>query len=541
MDNTEHVKLLKRSVEEWNKWREKNPGVIPDLTSADLQKANLQKANLQKANLQGANLQGANLEKSRLLLANLQKANLQETNLEEANLESVNLKGANLESANLESANLQGANLEEANLESANLQGANLRLSNLVGANLINSQNLGKSKLFGTKFGGANVTSATLPKEIDEFKGGLAAVEEASKISRKLYAWLLAGLGFSILTIASRNDPYLLTNTIASPLPIINTPFPFADFFLVAPLALLALFIYFQLQLQHQCRLISNLPAVFADGIPLHDKLFPWLFNVWAGKFCQQHNKQTYINSLPRDLWVISLVFIFTSAVIFLFWFRYLPKHDSGLIWLNLLFLISTFLAGFFFLKVKRILIFQKNEDAYFENQFKPANRKRALSEPICLVITIFFVCLTSSTSYFIKQGNLKQSIVPNKYLVPDFSGRNVSLLPDNWNPDNPTLGVKGANLTEADLKDLKARRSTLIKADLRIARLQGAKLMDANLTGANLGGAKLMDANLTGANLMDANLTGANLGGTDLKGGNLTGVNLYGVNLYGADLRGAK
>ena len=546
MDNPEHVALLKESVEKWNKWREKNPRIIPDLASANLQKANLQKANLQKANLQKANLQGANLEKSRLLLADLQGTNLRGINLEEANLESANLQKADLQGANLEKANLESANLEEDNLESANLRGSNLRLSNLICANLMNSQDLGKIKLFGTKFGGANLTSATLPKEIDDFKGRLASAEEASKVSRKLYAWLLGGLGFSILTIASRNDPYLLTNTITSPLPIINMPFPFADFFLVAPLALLALFIYFQLQLQHQCRLISNLPAVFSDGIPLHDKLFPWLFNVWAGKFFQQHNKQTYINSLPRDLWVISLVFISTPAVIFLFWGRYLPRHDGGLTWLNLLFLISTFLAGFFFLKVKSILSFQKSEEAHFEKQFEFTNKKRALSKPIYLIIAIFFVYLTSSTSYFITQGNPKQSMAPNKYLIPDFSGRNVSLLPDNWNPDNPTLGVKGANLVEADLKDLKASKSTLIKADLRIARLQGANLMDANLTGANLTGTKLTDADLTGANLMDANLTGANLGGTILKeanltGANLTAVNLYGVNLYEADLRETK
>ena len=55
-------------------------------------------------------------------------------------------------------------------------------------------------------------------------------------------------------------------------------------------------------------------------------------------------------------------------------------------------------------------------------------------------------------------------------------------------------------------------------------ADLRGADLSDANLRGANLGGANLSDANLHdadlgGANLHDANLSDANLRGADLGG----------------------
>ena len=39
--NEEHLKILKQGVEAWNKWREKNPQITPDLSKADLYKANL--------------------------------------------------------------------------------------------------------------------------------------------------------------------------------------------------------------------------------------------------------------------------------------------------------------------------------------------------------------------------------------------------------------------------------------------------------------------------------------------------------------------
>ena len=46
MANPEHVAILKRGVEVWNKWRIANPEVRPDLSEADLNKADLSEANL---------------------------------------------------------------------------------------------------------------------------------------------------------------------------------------------------------------------------------------------------------------------------------------------------------------------------------------------------------------------------------------------------------------------------------------------------------------------------------------------------------------
>jgi uncharacterized protein YjbI with pentapeptide repeats len=161
MANDEHVAILKKGVDAWNAWREKNPGIRPDLSGADLSGANLSWANLGRANLGGANLSGAglveaglvganvsgadlswanlsgaNLSRARLSEANLFRANLYRANLGEASLSEANLVGANLRGANLSEANLSGANLSRARLSEANLRAANLREANLSGANL---------------------------------------------------------------------------------------------------------------------------------------------------------------------------------------------------------------------------------------------------------------------------------------------------------------------------------------------------------------------------------------------------------------------
>ena len=54
MANEEHVEILKQGAKVWNKWREKNRDVSPDLFRANLSKARLNGTNLSGANIIGA-------------------------------------------------------------------------------------------------------------------------------------------------------------------------------------------------------------------------------------------------------------------------------------------------------------------------------------------------------------------------------------------------------------------------------------------------------------------------------------------------------
>jgi len=203
---TAHTKIL-QGLDVWNKWREENPEIKPDLEGINLNGANLCKANLGKTNLFGANLHGANLDRANMIGAVLEGANLHGANLNRANLHGAMLDGANLHGAVLDSANLHGArlvgavlgqaslektNLFEANLEKANLFGANLEKANLFRANLSRA-NLSRSSFIRANLSLADMSRANLSRanlssaNLIESKLTLANMTAANITGAKLY------------------------------------------------------------------------------------------------------------------------------------------------------------------------------------------------------------------------------------------------------------------------------------------------------------------------------------------------------------------
>jgi len=162
MANPEHLKILKQGVEYWNKWREENRDVKPDLSGADLHGVHFCKekflnedatvfhhlhgpdipsemifVDLSEANLRGADLSWENLSKTDLREANLRDLQMSNARLDEANLNSADLRGARLNAAHLYKADLRGACLAWADLSGAELAGADVSLADLRDANLI--------------------------------------------------------------------------------------------------------------------------------------------------------------------------------------------------------------------------------------------------------------------------------------------------------------------------------------------------------------------------------------------------------------------
>jgi uncharacterized protein YjbI with pentapeptide repeats len=86
MATKRHLARLKQGVEAWNAWREKNPGIQPDLCEADLARTNLTAADVTEANLAGALLTRATLVEVNLSRATLAGATLTEALLTGANL-----------------------------------------------------------------------------------------------------------------------------------------------------------------------------------------------------------------------------------------------------------------------------------------------------------------------------------------------------------------------------------------------------------------------------------------------------------------------
>ena len=125
MADKKTLTILKKDVDEWNRWRKTHTEIKPDLRGA---------------NLRGANLRGARLRKAHLSVADLGEANLRRAHLREAYL-----FGAVLSDADLRQADLSGADLSGANLRKANLHRAHLRWTNLSGTNLYEAELTGAS------------------------------------------------------------------------------------------------------------------------------------------------------------------------------------------------------------------------------------------------------------------------------------------------------------------------------------------------------------------------------------------------------------
>ena len=126
MANQLHLDILLQGVKAWNRWREQNPGISPDLSRADLIGMVLPGVNLAGVNLQGANLRETIFEDANFLGADLQGVNLQQAELRKADFSEANLNRANLRQADLRDANLVEASMAGVELGQAKLQGVML-------------------------------------------------------------------------------------------------------------------------------------------------------------------------------------------------------------------------------------------------------------------------------------------------------------------------------------------------------------------------------------------------------------------------------
>jgi len=134
--NPEHVEILKQGVEVWNKWREENPEIIPNLMRANLSKMELCGINLNEAYLVQAFLERTNFENAQLVSAVIKEADIRGAKLQKANLEKANLSRANLKYAQLCDARIAEASLVFANMSKTDLTAANFTYANLSGADL---------------------------------------------------------------------------------------------------------------------------------------------------------------------------------------------------------------------------------------------------------------------------------------------------------------------------------------------------------------------------------------------------------------------
>ena len=522
---------------------------------AGLDETDLRRAKLMDCDLSDLSATGADLRKADLTRAKLRGADLRDADLRRATLYRADLRGADLRRANLEGASLRHAELEGARLRRAQLAHSDLRYAELVGANLSEARGLSDASLqgadltdavglLGGEFAGMDLGGTRLPADI----AGFTALEQIASLSqhaRNVFLAMLAACVFSWLTVATTTDAALLGNSATSPLPIIQTPVPIAGFYWAAPLILLTLFFYLHIYLQRLWEGLASLPAVFPDGRSLDQRAYPWLLSGLVQAYVPLLRKQRpALSSLQVGLSILA-AWVLVPGTMFLFWIRYLPRHELWGTLILIACLMTSIIGG--------IAFFRRARATLMSRDLASVLREPTL-EPVTLFATLLVTLSFSAAAIF---GN---GMLLGFDLNADLREAEVSERPVTWTGRDDTVKdeltqVKGASMRGADLRNAEAERAYLVRADLREADLRGANLRGAVLVGALFKGARLegaffrssdlRHAELAGATLTRlrfsrADLSNAQLGNADLQGAGFVGAKLDGARLHGAWLRNA-
>lgn len=174
MANPEHVETLKQGVTVWNRWREENWSIVPDLEMAHLSEADLRHVNLSKAILRGAELSRVNLRSASLTTTDLTRADLTKADLSKADLKWADLRGAVLKETILSKANLFRANLSWAEL---------------------NGTNFGESRTINTIFTDVDLSKVVGLKDVEHIGPSSIGIDTIYKSQGKIPEVFLRGCG----------------------------------------------------------------------------------------------------------------------------------------------------------------------------------------------------------------------------------------------------------------------------------------------------------------------------------------------------------
>jgi uncharacterized protein YjbI with pentapeptide repeats len=493
------------------------------------------------------------------------KADLRAGKLEGVELISINLRYADLQDANLRAADLLLADLRDACMVRANLQdsclvGANLEGANLEGASLDSAMGLVPRQLAGT-----NLREASVPEQIAQFDA-LAEFKSASQTAARFFTAVMALSFLSWLMVWKTKDAQLVTDSAIIPYlhsSAAAAALPTAEFYLIAPALLLAVYLLFQYHLQRLWDAVLELPAVFPDGRVLGAK-GPWIITgLLRVHFRWMNQDPPSTRMIERGISAL-LAYWTVPVVLTLVWGRYLTVQEiHGTILQEFLVLTATGTAVYATTKIgrpqERWIISHNSRKGFFE-------RLRAMNPATPLII--LFVALT-----FLSVGTIK-GVPHDPGRAPQFSAADIrrwaptalwalghepyadlteaaiSVKPSGWRGDgtetsDEIAAVRGARLNGSKFRYAQAYGIFLVNAHLWQSDFQGAFLSEADLRGTDLGQATMrwavLDrAQMNHANLDRADLTGANLARVDLRGANLSYSSLEDANLIDARLDGA-
>jgi uncharacterized protein YjbI with pentapeptide repeats len=451
------------------------------------------------------------------LNCNFRDSQLQQTDLSSTQLINTDFRGANLSYVNFEYANLEYADFRDTMLQDANLE-------NVTG-------------LRGHQLAGADLSGAKLPEYIDIFDG-LNVIEEASKNAKRLFHSILLFCIYSWLTIANATDVDLLTNSPASPLPIIGVGIPTSSFFIVAAALLLCIYIYFHLTLQRLWERLSEMPAIFPNGRALDDMAYPWLLLGLARNYMKLLQVSKW--HFPRFQKNISIFLAWWLVPITLSYYgmRIGSTQNNYFILTMYLILSASIVLGFRFLICAKKTLGATTPVLDYLGVIAPGliyGPRVTMSHRYIFFFLVTPLLLYGIVTFLLPEYVLESMGIESK---ANFYETDISVKPENWaggDDEQELYRVQGAQLKGRNLKYANCYRAFMVNADLR-----ETDLTYANLENADLRGARLQDSDLSWANLENADLRGSQLRNANLSYGNFNNVRINVDDLDAANIFGA-
>jgi uncharacterized protein YjbI with pentapeptide repeats len=522
MAGQEHLAILRRGADHWNKWRTSDPQIRP---------------------------------------------NLDDISLEDVDLSGFDLSHASMRCVTFRNVKFGNCDLSEADLREAVLSGADL--SGITG--FLEPQQLA----------GADLTGAKLP---DSLRGLFESLDVAKGISanaQKLFIAMLAACLYCWLTIATTSDVNLIVNRATSPLPIIGTSIPIVGFYFIAPLLLVGIYFYFHLYLQKLWDEMGSLPAIFPDGRPLQAKADPWLLSdLVRSHVSRLMFDRPFLSYLQK--WIsIALAWWIVPFTLILFWGRYLRRHDMIGTTLHCVLTAICITAAIFLYLLAGATLRGEFRRPFVWKSLRQLRTWQPAA--VALLSGIAFVCVSLSAIEGVRLGVAGRdwwpaaevapvpAIYPQRWVpaamemigyVPfaDLRGANLTTTVGNPTKKSDAKKIEKSDAEKDDLEDDaektdvanrdankddtapdSAQGLQLSGVDLRFADMRGSQLQGTILTDARFEWADLLKAKLAGAELAGARMDHADLLGADLAKANLSGASLNGANLNEAKLDGAE
>lgn len=437
---------------------------------------------------------------------------------------------------------LSGSDLSDSTFYRANFLNANTWNCDFRNSDLTGARNFSEAQLAAT-----DLTNAKLPEEMAKFES-LDSVKDLSDKSSRIFVTLLFSIVFTTIISATTKDSRLLTNTGLVKLPVVNIDAPVLLFYLLTPLILCAILVYFHISLQRLWEAMATLPAIFPNGRRLDEKTPGWLMNDIPRQHIPRLRAATPAAS--RLQWFVCILlayWIVPFAILFL-WTQSLRLENWFLTGTCIFcFGISVATASGFLSLMDRTLARKRSDTLKFEQR-----SMQLLGHAWGLLSGGFAAASLLILSYYGIEYDVTtpSPIVDSLHAIkiqtePSVDNEDISTRPATWtglsNTSNPEIAAtRGMRFSNMRLRRLHASNAFFVKSVFYLVDLTGGSFYRSDLRAVYLdqvNGANIKFLKCDLSDLIDEKLYGP----SDSNNENYHGVTINGCDLPNFDARASR